>query len=128
MLAVHVQALSEESTSPLAPAPASGTRASYGRLNLATLIVTIVRCAAEVHEDGSVDSAAIEVVAAQVQEDGWAMWNTLYHAIQNEVFGDLCSDIHFDGGRPIEEQGGCVGWQFQIRAEIGGIPNPGTGT
>lgn len=125
MLAVHVQALAEETTSPLTPAAASGHRSAYGRINLARLVVTIVRCAAPLHEDGTVVTTEIEAVAAQVQEDGWSVWNALNWAIKNEEFGDLCSDIHVDLGAPVEEQGGCVGWTFTIRAEIGGMPNPG---
>lgn len=125
---VHVQQLTEEATSPLFPTPVTGMRAQYGRVNLATLVVTALRCAAKPERDGSVLIADKEAVAVMVQEDAWALWNGLYHAIQNEVFSDLCSIVHFDRGASIPAQGGCVGWQFVVRAELAGIPNPGPGT
>ena len=121
-LSVYVSALSEESTSPLSPAAAPARRASYGRVNLATLVITAVRCAPTLPSDGLPTIADIEAVAVQVQEDGWALWNGVYCAIQNEQFEDLCSFIHFDSGRAIPEQGGCVGWEMILRAQIEGIP------
>lgn len=127
-LIVHVAALTEESTSPLSPAPATGSRTKYGRINLANMVVTALRCAPRVQADGSVLTADIEAVALEVQEDAWALWCGFMHAIQCETFLDLCSDVHFDRGISINEQGGCVGWQFNFRAQIEGIPNPGCGS
>ena len=84
-----------------------------------------MRCAPTVQgANGLPPLAEIEAVAREVEEDGWSLWNTLRHAIADGViFGD-CSEVFFDGGVPIPEQGGCVGWRFIIRAAISGIPNP----
>lgn len=121
-LILNVGALTEESTQPLSPPAATGRRTSYGRLSLATFVITALRCAAVPDQNGSTSPDEIEASAVQVQEDGWALWNGIHCAIKNSVFLDVCSDIHIDRSVPINEQGGCVGWQFTIRAEIGGIP------
>jgi hypothetical protein len=121
-LIVSVAALTEESTSPLGTAMDSGRRASYGRVNLATLAVTALRCASEMQNDGSVVVAEIETITAQVLEDAWALWCGFYKAIKDGTFEGTCDDVHFDRGVAVLEQGGCVGWSFQFRAQIDGIP------
>jgi hypothetical protein len=126
-LIVTGAALTEEATSPL-EVTATGHRGSFGRLNLATLIVWALRCGAPLDADGSVLTTEVNASAEAVLEDGWALWCGFYHAIINGTFTDLCSDVHFDRGFAIQEQGGCVGWQFQLRAELAGIPNPGPST
>ena len=127
-LIVHVATLGEEATSPLSPVPATGQRTKYGRINLAGLVVSALRCAPKVQPDGSVLTTDIEAVALEVQEDAWALWCGFAHAIQCETFLDLCSVVHFDRGFSIPEQGGCVGWHFNLRAQLNGIPNPGCGS
>jgi hypothetical protein len=127
-LIVHVASLTEESTSPLSPVAATGQRTKYGRINLVGIVVTALRCAPKLQADGSVLTADIEAVAIEVQEDAWSLWCGFAHAIQCESFLDLCSDVHFDRGVSVAEQGGCVGWTFNFRAELGGIPNPGCGS
>ena len=121
-LIVSVAALSDESTSPLSPIASTGHRTLYGRVTLATLVVTILRCAPQVQQDGSVLTADIEAVAAQVQSDGWVLWNCIDCAIRNGVFLDLCSIVHFDRAVAIREQGACVGWEMILRCEINQIP------
>jgi hypothetical protein len=81
-----------------------------------------------VQKDGSVLTSDIEAVAKEVQQDGWSLWCGFYHAIKNGTFKGTCEDVHFDRGLSIREQGGCVGWQFTLRVELDGIPNPGPGT
>jgi hypothetical protein len=127
-LTVHVAALSELTTSPLVPAPATGLRTQFGRVTLAQLVVTVVRCAARVPDTGLPSVTDLEAVAAQVQEDGWALWNGLRWAVECETFLDLCSYVFVDRGVAITEQGNCVGWQFSIRAQIEGMENPGCGS
>ena len=120
-LIVFLSALTEESTSPFTPTAAMGMRAAFGRLNLVTLNAWILRCAPRANADGSIDVTEIESVAEQVQQDAWALWNGIYHAVRDGTFEDTCSDVHFGPSRPIREQGGCLGWAFTIRAELGGF-------
>ncbi len=122
-LIVSVAALTEEATSPQSTAADTGHRANYGRLNLANLNVIALRCAPEM-VNGAVVVGEIEEVTRKILEDGWALWCGFYHAIILGTFEGKCSDVHFDIGRAISEQGGCVGWLFQFRALLEGIPVP----
>ena len=117
-LTVCTSRLGEETTSPFSPPVATGHRAQFGRINLVTLNVIALRCV-----NDTTNIAEIESVATQVQEDGWALWCGFYDAIRDARFRDECSDVHFDFGRAINQQGGCVGWEFVFRAELGGIPD-----
>ena len=121
-LIVNVAALSEEPTSPNAPIPATGQRDRYGRIILATLVITALRCAPKVQKDGTVLVADNEAVTLEVLEDAWALWNSITCAIKNGTFEGLCNYVHIQSSQSVQEQGGCVGWQFTLRAEIGGIP------
>lgn len=122
-LIVFMHALSEETTSPFSPPAATGHRAAYGRLNLVGLTAWILRCAPAMNQNGSIDLTEIAYVSQVVQQDGWALWCGIYDAIRDGRFLDVCTAVHFDRARPIREQGNCLGWEFSIRAELGGIPD-----
>lgn len=120
---VYVSALREETTSPLSPTE-TALRTKFGSVILATFVISAVRCAANpMSIDNMPTAAAITASAAEVQQDGWALWNGIRDAQQNGLLFDGCIGLHFDGGVPIPEQGGCVGWVFSLRASIPGIPN-----
>ena len=121
-LIVSVAALSDESTSPLSPIAATGYRTLYGRMTLATLVITVLRCAPMPQQDGSVLTADIEAAAVATEEDGWVLWNCVDCAIRNGVFLDMCTTVHFDRAIAIREQGGLVGWEMWLRCEINQIP------
>lgn len=123
-LAVYTAQIGEETTSPFSPPAATGGRQRYGRINLVTLRVLSLRCATYWDGETVPNADDIEVVAREVQEDGFALWCGFHNAIQAGLFLDNCADIHMDFGRPVEERGTCVGWDFQLRAELGGIPGP----
>lgn len=124
MLTVHVAALSEEATEPLSPIPATGRRHHFQRVNLATLQVTVLRCTPHIEGNDLPAISELQAAAEQIEQDGWILWNALNHAIQDNVFKSYCEIVHVDAGVSIPEQGGCAGWLFTIRAELGGIPNP----
>jgi hypothetical protein len=119
-LFAYVSSLGEDFTSPQAPAGAIGQRFNHGRRNLATLNVVVLRCAAELGQNGMPTAAAKNAVAATVEEDGWALWNGVHRAIRDGRFKDLCSTVYMDIGQAIPEQGGCVGWLMTVRSDIGG--------
>lgn len=121
-LTVHVPTIAEQSTAALA-ALASGHRTHRGSVIAVAFVVLAVRCSYEVPALPALPNMAdIETVARQVQQDGWALWNGLRSAIKREEIFGLCSEVYFDGGASIVEQGGCVGWRFTIRATVPGIP------
>jgi hypothetical protein len=115
-------ALSEEVTSPTAPIAATGQRDRFGRIILAQITIWALRCAPKPPRQGGVVPVDQEACAVAVLEDGWALWNGITCAIKNGEFEDLCSIVHLGQAISIAEQGGCVGWQMSVRAELGGIP------
>lgn len=119
-LTVYVSALGEAPTSEVG---IGGRRSTTGSVILATYQVIAVRCAPEPGTGTGLPSLqSIESAAQAVMEDGWALWNRMRAAVRcGEMFSE-CSEVYLDGGVPIPEQGGCVGWQFTIRAAIPGIP------
>ena len=121
-LSVHVPAMTEAPTASPPGGLAGADRGRTGSVILVTYMVLVVRCAPEFELERMPTPAEIEEVAQQVQQDGWAIWNELRRAIRcDEIFG-LCSEVYFDGGTSVIEQGLCVGWRFTIRAALPGIP------
>jgi len=117
-VAVQVALLSEESTSPLSPLMATGNRNRFGNIILVSYDVYVVRCGPEIIGGQPPSDAAKTASAALVQQDGWALWNGL-REVQDTLFDD-CIGAYFDGGAPIEESGGFIGWAFSMRAAIEG--------
>lgn len=122
-LTVHVQGLALEGTSPVSPGPVVGFRTQLGQVNLATLLVTIVRCSPQ-PTGGDLtppDAAANATFAATVLEDLWALWNWITNIIRDgTLFEGKCMGVYLDGATPIDDQGGCGGWTFTIRTSIQG--------
>lgn len=118
-VAVQVARLNEEVTSPLTPVMATGNRNRFGNVILANYIMYVVRCAPEMDNSGNPPSDEDKTNSAyEVQRDGWVIWNGIRY-YQDDIFDD-CIGVHFDGGLPIPESGGYVGWAFSIRAAIEG--------
>ena len=116
-VAVQVARLAEDTTSPLS-LTATKKRNHFGNIILATFLIYVVRCAPMMVGANPPTDAAKTASATTVQEDAWAIWNGIRDQ-QDELFDD-CLGVYFDGGTPIQESGGYVGWLFQIRASIEG--------
>lgn len=120
MLSVYVANLGEDSTAAGPGGVATGHRTMVGSIILATYVLHAVRCAPA---SGSSLPSLVEIerVAREVEEDGWALWNRIRSAVKcGEIFG-TCQEVYFDGASFVPEQGGCVGWQFTLRANLDGI-------
>lgn len=123
-LIVHITGLQEALTNPIVPAEATALRPKLGGVILVSYAITVLRCAASPGNNGALPSvSAMMEAAAQVQQDGWALWNGITHAFNDGEIFDRCQGFHRDALVPVREQGGCVGWQFNLRAMIPGIPN-----
>ncbi len=125
-LTVHVPGLTEGTTSDGPGSLGASQRTRRGNIIVASFVVLAIRCA-PLSENGKLPSpTAIEVVAEMVLQDGWALWNRLRQAIRDgEIFG-LCQEVYFDGGLSVVEQGGCVGWRFNLRASVPGYQSGGS--
>lgn len=127
-LTVHVQGVTAELTSPALPTDA-GHRVNFGMLILTRMVVTIARCAPTVEFAGDtiVPPSAAELTASalEVDQDMWAIWNKLYTIkAEGNIFNGACSALYFDGGTPLDTEGGCAGWTFEVRAAIDGYDIP----
>jgi hypothetical protein len=116
-LAVQITRLAEDTTSPLGLTDMK-RRNHFGNIILATFVIYVARCAPEMVGANPPTDAAKTASALTVQEDGWALWNGI-REYQDSLF-DGCLGVYFDGGIPIQEEGGFMGWQFQIRASVEG--------
>jgi hypothetical protein len=127
MLAVYVPALGEALTSPTSGALVGGHRRTFGRVNLTTLVVTIVRCDQEKPDNMLPDVAAKQATAAEVMQDVWTLWNGLYRLVDDGVLFEGCGERYLDGARLINSSGGCVGYTITLRISLPGY-DPGVGT
>ncbi len=122
-LTVHLQGLSLEGTEPVSPGPVVGHRIFQGHLNLATYVVTIVRCTPQ-PTGASLnppDVLELESLSAVVMEDLWSIWNHLSNIIrEGMIFEGKCMAVYFDATTPVDESGGCAGWTFTVRVAVSG--------
>jgi hypothetical protein len=116
-VAVQVSRLSEDATTPQV-GTSSKRRNHFGNVIMATFVIYVVRCAPNMQGMSLPTDAAKTASAGEVLEDAWALWNGI--RVAQETLFDDCLGVYFDGGVPIQESGGFVGWQFQIRASLEG--------
>ena len=114
---VQVARLAEDATSPLSVLDTK-RRNHFGNIIMATYIIYVVRCGPSIKSGLPPTDNSKTENASMVFKDGWVLWNGI-RDMQDDLF-DGCLGVYFDGGVPIEEQGGYVGWVFQIRASIEG--------
>jgi hypothetical protein len=116
-VAVQVSRITEDTTSPLGITETK-KRNAFGNIILATFVIWVVRCGPDISGGLPPSDAGKTANATIVQEDAWALWNGFRDA--QDVLFDGCLGVYFDGGTPVQESGGFVGWTFQIRASIEG--------
>jgi len=119
MLAVHVGSVVEAGTSP-GGALDSGHRTRFSRVNVVSLVVSIVRCDVEVASQTLPNVAAKQGVAMQTYADGWTLWNGLYRMLADGVLFRNCSERFLDDAVPIDSSGGCVGFRIGLRVSLPG--------
>ena len=62
--------------------------------------------------------AGIQATAHMIDQDGWAIYLGISHALRSGPLADHCKGFEFVGAQKITPQGLCVGWQFQWRYQI----------
>jgi hypothetical protein len=123
-LTVHVAALGELPTFAGGAALDEGFRGHTRAAVLGpALVITALRCVPVPGENMKLPPVAeLEASGRAMLEDAWAIWNQVTEARVQGLFGDICKAVFRDGGIPIEDQGGCGGWQFVYRVEMHGGP------
>lgn len=119
-LTVWAQAVGE---SPNSPGSFRGRSATDGQINVVSLVARIVRCLSQNEGEAPVVSDA-EADAAQINADGWALWNHLYNMVRADQLFMLCGEVFWDGLRSIVPSGGCGGWNLLLRVELDGYEEP----
>lgn len=125
-LTVYAALLSEAPTSPLSPAPQSGSRQTSGRVNVASFLVSVVRCDIPVSGDRGAPSVdGLEAAAEQIYGDGWSVWNGLWWSFRNGLLlgDDRCSIRSMTAGHPLDPQSGFGGWNVELKVQLPGF-NP----
>lgn len=121
MLAVYAASVGHNDTSP--GGLASGRRDTYGAINLVQLVATVTRCVPTVGATALDEIpliADLEVAAAQINADGWALWNHLYNMKRAGTLLTRCSEVYWDALSSVAPSGGCGGWTLVVRAQLDG--------
>lgn len=129
-LAVHINPVQEAPTDLSKGPGQTGKRHTRAWLNQVSFTVTVGRCVPTVEVVGNKPVlptvAAILASAAQINADGWALWNGLHNQVQaGDIFGG-CTNVIFDSLVARTVSGGCGGWTLTIRAYVGGYRPTGT--
>jgi len=109
-LTVHVVPITESPS--IAGGPMS---AKTLRINLITLVATSIRCVPD-----TTNMTQEEEAARQLHADAWALWNHIFNMIRAGAFKDKCTEVWWDGLRPVPAQGGVAGWTLQLRVQLDG--------
>ncbi|HET9234986.1 MAG TPA: hypothetical protein VFP10_12670 [Candidatus Eisenbacteria bacterium] len=115
-LTVHVASVTP---SPTSPGTAIGTSARSALVTVVGLVATILRC---VQAGENIPTATMTAEAAQINADGWALWNEILNAIRAGTLFQQCGEVFWDGLRPSPAQGGCAGWTLNLRVLLDGYP------
>lgn len=120
-LTVHVDQVNDADTSP---GGLSAGRRIAGKKNWVRLVITIARCVIDTRIGSDITqpplAADLEATAEQTNADAWALWNHLYCLWLAGELLSLCSEMFFEGMRPLGEQGTCAGWTLSIRGTLDG--------
>lgn len=103
----------------------TGKRHLHGAKNIVTYHIISSRCIPNGFdpETGVYSpplAAALTAAAKQINHDGWALYNHLFHLQASGLLLSLCDEVFFDGLNALLPSGGCAGWLVQIRAQVDG--------
>lgn len=99
-------------------APVPGRSYMTTRMNQVTLAVTLFRCADM--SKAVPPQTELTAAAAQVNADGWALWNHLYNMIRAGTLFSECGEAKFGQLLSLQPSGGCVGWTWPIEVHLDG--------
>lgn len=122
-LTVDVRALEVTTTTPNTPTANAQRKTVIHIVYQATFYITAVRCSSEADIDGEglPEVAGMEKVARTVNEDVWAIWNAVAVAYRaGQIFDGKCLGFEPLPVNPINQQGGCVGWELAYKAWMPG--------
>ena len=110
-LTVHVAGVNSD---PIQPPK------NKNRVNIVSLVATATRCLPTGDNQNPPSADDLQDSAAQVNADGWALWNHIFNLIRADLLFTLCGEVLWDGLRSINPQGGCGGYTLNLRVELDG--------
>jgi len=113
-LTVHTVGVLEDQLGAAVP----GRSAMTTRQNQVTLAMTLFRCAPT--EKIMPAQAELEAAAAQVNADGWALWNHLFNLVRDGILFSFCSEVKWGLLTALQPEGNCVGWYWPIEVALDG--------
>lgn len=127
-LSVHAGGPAIADTFPLQPPLQPGHRSDNGEtLHLVNLTATVLRCVPTLGEDATLmpEPGDLDAAAAEMLGDVWAIWNHVRRLYREDLlfanpYGGGRRELFFDPAVSLMPQGGCCGWQIQIRVQLGG--------
>ncbi len=124
---VYAGQAAQAATSPARTALDAGHRSgAFQQIRLATLTLMVARCTPSFSTTGGEvempSSDQLAAVARQVYADGWALWGEISNAIKTDTLFSRCQEAFLDYGVPLDPSGGCAGWIFSMRVNLGGYP------
>lgn len=117
-LTVHVSSVQDAPTSP--GGLADGRREVFGKINHARMIATSTRCVPIITEKAWPTPAEMNAAAAQINADGWALWNHIFNLGRAKLLFPLCGEVLWEGLNSIVPSGGCGGWTLSLRVRLDG--------
>lgn len=111
-------------TFPLQPSLSPGHRTTrHGEVNLVAMSVVVLRCAWEPSDEApdTIDGDAITRSARQSSADLWAALSGIRQAKREErLFAPEDREFFIDPTVAVNQQGGAVGWQVNLRTQLDG--------
>lgn len=117
-LTVHVAGAVDAPTSP--GGLTAGRKAAYGKVNLVLMVATLTRCVPVIEQKKWPTPAAMEAAAAQINADGWALWNHTFNMVASGQLFGICQEVYWDTLNSITPSGGCGGWTLGVRVRLDG--------
>ncbi|HET9520696.1 MAG TPA: hypothetical protein VFO73_06615 [Candidatus Limnocylindrales bacterium] len=109
---------------PIGPLPAQRDVKLAAWITAPTFNVTVTRCQPTPTLNGSElilpDPADLTAAALQHNADGWALWNGLHAAVQQQRILAACDKAIFDPAVARDPMGAIGGWTMQIRVTVPG--------
>lgn len=110
-------------TAPIGPPLSAGHRTTVqGGVYLVPLVATVIRCVPTLEDNGDPPTAAdLEAAAMTGMADAWAITNHTWdqHA-KGILFAPVEREMFIDPTVPLQQAGGCGGFQIQIRVALYG--------
>ena len=112
-LTVHIQ--------PVLEGPHQKPTNSYvGRINRVRLNITSLRCIPMQQGGDPPVPADQTAIAAQLNRDGWAIWNHLYNLQREQLLFDQCGEVIWGQLTAVDASGLCGGWTLAITVSLDG--------